>query len=64
MRIRAIVSDTGQACQLAVSDITGHKQAEEKLRQSEERYRTLFNSMDQGYCIIEMIFDPHQKPVD
>ena len=64
VRIRAIVSDTGQACQLAVSDITGHKQAEEKLRQSEERYRTLFNSMDQGYCIIEMIFDPHQKPVD
>lgn len=27
-------------------------------------YRNLFNSMDQGYCIIEMIFDAHDKPVD
>ena len=34
------------------------------VRESEERYRNLFNSMDEGYCIIEMIFDEHEKPVD
>ena len=34
------------------------------VRESEERYRNLFNSMDQGYCIIEMIFNEHEKPVD
>jgi PAS domain S-box-containing protein len=28
------------------------------LQASEQRYRTLFESMDEGYCIIEMIFDP------
>jgi PAS domain S-box-containing protein len=34
------------------------------LRASEEQYRTLFNSIDEGFCIIEMIFDNRQKPVD
>jgi PAS domain S-box-containing protein len=30
----------------------------------EDRYRTLFESMDQGFCIIEMIFDKDNKPLD
>ena len=38
--------------------------AVDALRASEERFRTLFNSMDEGYCIIEMIFDKKKKPVD
>ncbi|MGL4610769.1 MAG: PAS domain-containing protein [Trueperaceae bacterium] len=29
----------------------------EVLRLSEERYRTLFNSIDEGFCIIEVIFE-------
>jgi PAS domain S-box-containing protein len=34
------------------------------LRESEARYRTLFNTIDAGFCIIEMIFDAQGKPVD
>ncbi len=37
---------------------------EEALRQSEERYRYLFNSIDEGFCVVEMIFDADEKAVD
>ncbi|MDD4248673.1 MAG: PAS domain S-box protein, partial [Methanosarcina sp.] len=40
------------------------KQAEKALSESEEKYQTLFNSIDEGFCIIEMIFDANGKPVD
>ena len=43
---------------------TERKQAEETLRASEERYRGLFNSIDEGFCIIEVIFNANSKPVD
>ncbi len=35
----------------------------EELRESADRYRTLFDSIDAGFCIIEMIFDG-DRPVD
>ena len=33
------------------------KRVVEQLRASEERYRTLFDSVDEGFCIFEMLFD-------
>jgi PAS domain S-box-containing protein len=38
--------------------------AEETVLRSEERYRTLFNTLIEGFCTIEVIFDPAGKPVD
>lgn len=49
---------------LAAIDITEQKEAEEALRRSEERYRNLFESMDEGFCVLEMIFDAADHPVN
>jgi PAS domain S-box-containing protein len=34
------------------------------LRSSEERYRMLFDSMDEGFCVIDVIFDREGKATD
>jgi PAS domain S-box-containing protein len=38
--------------------------AESALRQSEARYRSLFESLDEGFCVIDVIFDEQRRPVD
>ncbi|MDB5884022.1 MAG: multi-sensor hybrid histidine kinase [Polaromonas sp.] len=43
---------------------TQRKLAEIAMRESEERYHNLFNSMDEGFCIIDMIFDDLGQAVD
>jgi PAS domain S-box-containing protein len=45
-------------------DITERKKTEEALRVSEERYRTLFNSIDEGFCTIEVLFNANGKAHD
>jgi signal transduction histidine kinase len=38
--------------------------AEAALRQSEARYRLLFESLDQGFCVIQTLFDERGRCVD
>ncbi|HXF09436.1 MAG TPA: PAS domain S-box protein [Desulfuromonadaceae bacterium] len=45
-------------------DITQRKQAEAALQLSEERYRILFDTLIEGFCTIEMIFDEANKPIN
>ncbi|HEX6245675.1 MAG TPA: ATP-binding protein [Polyangiales bacterium] len=53
-------------------ETTQKMQAEQKLRASkeaalrasEDRYRTLFDAIDEGFCIIEMLFEEDGRPCD
>src|SRR5688572_15222405 len=48
----------------AVTEETERVRAEAALRQSEGRHRLLFESMDEGFCVIEVLFDHGGKAVD
>lgn len=54
----------GMLTSAAIRDITERKRTEELLKETEANYSKLFNSIDEGFCIIEMIFDEQKKPVD
>jgi PAS domain S-box-containing protein len=56
--------DHQKVIQCNIRNITKRKQAEEALHRSEEWYRTLFNTMIEGFCIIEVVFDNEGKPID
>ncbi|MES2465526.1 MAG: chemotaxis protein CheB, partial [Armatimonadota bacterium] len=49
---------------LTFVDLTARKRAEEALRLSEEKYRSLFSSIDEGFCTIEVLFDENGQGVD
>jgi PAS domain S-box-containing protein len=60
--VRAYPIESGLA--VYFQDVTAQKQSQEALLHSEKRYRTLFEAIDEGFCIIEMLFDENNVPVD
>lgn len=46
------------------TEVTEQVEARQQLEESEEKYRSLFETMDQGFCILEMLFDGDNNPVD
>jgi PAS domain S-box-containing protein len=49
---------------MSFRDITEHKRAVTAQKESDHLYHSLFSSMNEGFCVIEMIFDPDGKPID
>ncbi|WP_051971525.1 ATP-binding protein [Massilia sp. 9096] len=54
-----------------VLDVTRQAETERQLRssesarlQGEQRYRTVLNAVDVGFCVIQMIFDERGEPID
>jgi PAS domain S-box-containing protein len=45
-------------------EISKRQPSEEAIRKSELQYQTLFETLIEGFCTIEMIFDATGKPVD
>ncbi|CAN7694124.1 PAS domain S-box protein [Rhizobium sp. LjRoot98] len=45
-------------------DIDAHKRAEAELRESEAKYRSLFETMGQGYAELKIIRGPDGRPLD
>ena len=55
---------TARGISVHFQDVTERKKTEEALRESEEQYRSLFESIDEGFCTIEVLFDENGRPAD
>jgi signal transduction histidine kinase/ActR/RegA family two-component response regulator len=58
-RILALEVENARLKASVAAVATRRQEAETALADSEERYRTLFNSIDEGFCIIEFLDGPH-----
>jgi PAS domain S-box-containing protein len=47
-----------------IIDISERKKVEEQLQNSEKQYRSLYEMMDEGYCVVDLIYDSNSKPMD
>ena len=66
MRLRPYrtVEDRIEGVVVTFVDISARRETEQRLLESQERYQTLFNSIDEGFGIFEMIFSSDGTPID
>ncbi|MBS1304288.1 PAS domain-containing protein, partial [Loktanella sp. SALINAS62] len=66
MRIRPYrtVEDKIDGVVVTFVDICARRKMEQELLESQQRYQTLFNSIDEGFGVFEVMFSPEGKAVD
>ncbi len=66
MRLRPYrtVEDRIDGVVLTLIDITSRRETERQLRESQQSYQTLFNSIDEGFAVCEVIFAAEGRPQD
>ncbi|KKM14415.1 hypothetical protein LCGC14_1706350, partial [marine sediment metagenome] len=61
---KSIIYEGKSAIFITLVDISERKKAEEKLKKSEEKYRLLFENMNEGFALCKIITDENNIPVD
>jgi two-component system cell cycle sensor histidine kinase/response regulator CckA len=68
LEIRAfpIFDETGKVSMVAehVRDVTEQRKAQQSLIDSEKKFRSLFEAMQEGFALYEVVYDETGKPVD
>ncbi|WP_158558823.1 helix-turn-helix transcriptional regulator [Rhodoferax lacus] len=57
-------ADGAPVLRLVLCDISERKRAEAEQARSDARYRALFSSIDEGFCLVDMVFDADDQPVE
>ena len=59
-----ILRDQTLQLRVVLNDVSARRASEAVIKQHQARYRNLFVAIDEGFCIIEVIFDAEQKAID
>jgi diguanylate cyclase (GGDEF)-like protein/PAS domain S-box-containing protein len=61
---RVRLPDGSNAVVCYFTDVTRHVEARRALAASEARYRTLFERIEEGFCVVDVLLDDAGRPVD
>ncbi|GGF67707.1 hypothetical protein GCM10007301_29280 [Azorhizobium oxalatiphilum] len=64
LELRRTLVEADSRTKALANEVDARKSADAALSRSRERYRSLFMSIDAGFCVIEMKFDERTRPVD
>ncbi|RYG75144.1 PAS domain S-box protein [bacterium] len=66
VKVSPIFDPQGQVCGVSkiARELSGLSEFKQQLQATQERYHTLFNSIDEGFCVIEVLFDESDQAFD